>query len=732
MADKVKTSNIPGIGAITIEGASSEETLLAILAAVSKTEKSKSIAEKEAAKALKDWQTQLKASGKTQEEIDEATKTRNEKEATTAKKREAEKVKGAKDEAESRANLIAAGAAVGNGLLSLAKSVISLTTSFATSYDRMLEDPIQAALGIQNTYVDIQNNLIKSSIDATGSFVKSVFGLIPGVSWLVDMFSSAGKAASDLTAELRKTYNEQMSTEFKKSVTALQAYTKVGASFAGGMAEMRTIANDAGFSMVTLQKSAIASSEDLRRAGLSQGEGVAALAKGMSGLTGTVGKSGNSLRDEMLALGYSYEEQGQMVAQQMALDKAAGVTRTRSTSELAQQTASYAKDLKLLADITGKDAKKAMEEAAKKGMEADIMAQLSPEEAKKFQASYAAMPDYAKKGFLEYVSSGGSAITDQATNIAMSQNAEVEKLIKGSYDTIKDSGKDASQAQKETLRQASAAGQSQRELNKANGNAIGVANRLGGSLQGAADMQNQISASALYNADAVDESGKAAEAQSEAVDAQTAAYEKLTDAANKNAVFMENLAGSKLADYTKDLANTFVEASEKFRKAMDMMFGPTKETTEKVAQNFKKTEAIDKAKRAGDAQEVQAIRTNQAAEITSKAFTTKGNSKTSKELEAELYPETAVTAIPKKAKGGITAGLTLAGEAGPEAVVPLPDGKSIPVSMSGSNDRTNTMLLDAVNNLLDICQQQLDMQTKMTDHVNDNKNLTQKLLHATI
>jgi len=38
------------------------------------------------------------------------------------------------------------------------------------------------------------------------------------------------------------------------------------------------------------------------------------------------------------------------------------------------------------------------------------------------------MPDYAKKGFLEYVSSGGQAIVDQATNIAMSQNKELELI----------------------------------------------------------------------------------------------------------------------------------------------------------------------------------------------------------------------------------------------------------------------------------------------------------------
>lgn len=38
---------------------------------------------------------------------------------------------------------------------------------------------------------------------------------------------------------------------------------------------------------------------------------------------------------------------------------------------------------------------------------------------------------------------------------------------------------------------------------------------------------------------------------------------------------------------------------------------------------------------------------------------------------------------PKFAKGGITSGPSIAGEAGPEAVVPLPDGRSIPVTMTG-------------------------------------------------
>jgi len=42
---------------------------------------------------------------------------------------------------------------------------------------------------------------------------------------------------------------------------------------------------------------------------------------------------------------------------------------------------------------------------------------------------------------------------------------------------------------------------------------------------------------------------------------------------------------------------------------------------------------------------------------------------------------------PKFAKGGITRGVSIAGEAGPEAVVPLPDGRSIPVTMQGEGTK---------------------------------------------
>jgi hypothetical protein len=53
----------------------------------------------------------------------------------------------------------------------------------------------------------------------------------------------------------------------------------------------------------------------------------------------------------------------------------------------------------------------------------------------------------------------------------------------------------------------------------------------------------------------------------------------------------------------------------------------------------------------------------------------------------------------KYAKGGITGGpvLSLAGEAGPEAIVPLPDGRSIPVTLQGGQQPAGAMPSVVVN-----------------------------------
>jgi hypothetical protein len=66
---------------------------------------------------------------------------------------------------------------------------------------------------------------------------------------------------------------------------------------------------------------------------------------------------------------------------------------------------------------------------------------------------------------------------------------------------------------------------------------------------------------------------------------------------------------------------------------------------------------------------------------------------------------------PAYKNGGITNGPSLAGEAGPEAIIPLPNGRSIPVNMN------LTALIDKFDEMIDVLK--------------DNRDYSEKILHAT-
>lgn len=53
------------------------------------------------------------------------------------------------------------------------------------------------------------------------------------------------------------------------------------------------------------------------------------------------------------------------------------------------------------------------------------------------------------------------------------------------------------------------------------------------------------------------------------------------------------------------------------------------------------------------------------------------------------------------AEGGITRGVSIAGESGPEAVVPLPDGRTIPVRFAGGGGAGNTVVINVAANDVD-------------------------------
>jgi hypothetical protein len=75
--------------------------------------------------------------------------------------------------------------------------------------------------------------------------------------------------------------------------------------------------------------------------------------------------------------------------------------------------------------------------------------------------------------------------------------------------------------------------------------------------------------------------------------------------------------------------------------------------------------------------------------------------------------------LEQRALGGIVNQPVIAGEAGPEAIVPLPDGKTIPTNLD-------------LSPLVSALQQQITISSEMLDEIRDTKYVQEKILTATL
>jgi len=563
-------------------------------------------------------------------------------------------------------------------LKQLGATAVEVSTMWAKNYGDIRDNPIKQA-----------KNILSTGIDATVTGMGSVLAASAKKLGLPD------EAVGALTAVVKgglQTANQLLYDEVNQTIKSYSAFNKMGVSFGGAMSEMRTSAGQAGL-LVDQFSSAMAKAEpNLKQMGLTTAEAINKVsAVGFE--FGKVRADGSSLRKELMGMGYSVEEQVELAAQYMAnIRQSMTAEKFAAMNEktVAQQTRQYAEDLKVLTDITGKNAKQAMEEARAKSMEADIMARLgSPEEIKKFQAAYANMPDYAKKGFLEYVSSGGQAIVDQATNIAMAQNAEIKPMYEQAYANIYDVGKNATHVQTELLNQASRAGEEQRRVTKeAGGGIITMAARFGASgLDQLAGFFNSMVSTGLYTPEAVEKSRKAAQANANLTEDLTKNLTEFRDKMNTYATTMQAALDPALKVYT-DALNSVAEKMNKF--VLINVYGAGGVSPGKDKEGNFLPGPGNKADKPYSGKEYR------------------------NDLETLLLEvlQSLITKIPKMAKGGTVTTPTLAvvGEGGPEAIIPLASG-NVPVQISGP-----------ANNLAELSGAMQQMQSSFSSLLANAKN----------
>jgi len=548
---------------------------------------------------------------------------------------------------------------------------------------------------------------VGSAMGAAGSVIQMFASKMPGwVGLIAKAFSFLGPIIESLglkAAQLAQDGIEILTGEVVKTRDSFMKLSGAGVMFAGGMMEMRQTAGVAGLTLEQMTAAATNNTESLSAMGLGLGQAT----KRMAGITGELRRS--DMGDQLQKLGYSFEEMAGLSAQTAANLNAAGKLRSMSDAEVAKVTVQYGRDLKTLQAITGEDAKKKMEEARTRAMEADLMAQTlakgGPEAALKLQQQLATMPESLKKGYMEFVSTGGTAIADAATNVAIVQNPKIMEQYKTQLNTLGDINKTASDAFNETKNLNVATVQYAKD-NVGSMQAIATTARLtGDSLTTAATaIANDLLAnSTKWTESAVSASNEAADKVKNSTEPLTTSILGLEKKTQDLKVATEQAMNGMLTTYSQHLntmVTTVASIVEKLNAAMKQIKVDGEAKNEGEDDSFWNQYGKDLLKVVGGAAltigagAVGAFTFGLAAPL-SAAMGIAGTGlmadaavsqieKATKEPKTTAKPpENKIPEAPKPkmALGGIATTASIFGEAGPEAAVPLPDGRTIPVTL---------------------------------------------------
>jgi hypothetical protein len=173
------------------------------------------------------------------------------------------------------------------------------------------------------------------------------------------MYAQKMAVESDLKTQAQNARNQILLSGGDALLKTYQEATASGAVLSGGFGQMHQSLKESRLTMEDY--TAIVKSSGVQLASTGMGVGEASM---------MIGRVGKVLKDtkmdrSMLALGYSYQEQGAIMAQVMSDMRRRDPTAVLNDKEVAQRTKQYAIDLATLTNITGKNAKQAAEESRK-------------------------------------------------------------------------------------------------------------------------------------------------------------------------------------------------------------------------------------------------------------------------------------------------------------------------------------------------------------------------------
>jgi hypothetical protein len=304
------------------------------------------------------------------------------------------------------------GIALANFSLTMTKSAGQIGASVANMTNQM-------AQGLQGTGSSIQlaGTLLKTGISASTQVLSGLAGAVKGAGQALTAFgpiagafgtalNALGTAAGAVVGALGSAAGaiaEILINEIEKTQQSFFSASRAGALFADGMMGLRTAATNGTMTLSQFADVIAKHSGDIAQAGLG-------ITEGAKRIGGALAAGGTSMRRELFNLGFSFEEQGGLVAETMRMLAASGDPLRISNRELSVQTTEYARNVRLLAAYTGEDLRKKADEARKQegllALQAKLAA-MEPKARENFLLKFRSLDEQSRTNLIEMMQFGG-------------------------------------------------------------------------------------------------------------------------------------------------------------------------------------------------------------------------------------------------------------------------------------------------------------------------------------
>lgn len=296
-------------------------------------------------------------------------------------------------------------------------------------------DGIATAGAAMTAGIDIANKTVQvgaNSMKDVGGMMSQMGGKAKLAGVGLTVLGSVVGGVADGLSELAKAGIQFMIKETQKSIETFRSMSQSGAMFADGAVGMRLAAKDAGMTLQDFSKVTAQNKELFAKMGMG-------VTGGTQRMAGAMKAGGEQMQNQLFALGYSMEDQGNLVAETMsAMSDPTGKLKA-SNEEVAARTKKYAQDLAMISALTGEDMKAKQEKIKAENLElavAQKLAKMDPKQKAEFEAMQKTMNDTQRRQLKENMVFGTVISADLAIMEATSSGFAAQG--KEFYQSFKD------------------------------------------------------------------------------------------------------------------------------------------------------------------------------------------------------------------------------------------------------------------------------------------------------